>query len=158
MVSVPLPTYWILSVQLPHPVPVPLPDDFIILAPGDSPECAVSVAVAWEVFGRLGLPLDPDKCTGSTTCLVFLGIGLDLVLNSASSRDPASMHLLRRLSLMACRYHFSFSARYIPGRRNSAADALSRFRFQEFRRLLPSADRSPTPVPPRLILELLSSP
>ena len=42
------------------------------------------------------------------------------------------MHLVRRLTLVACRQHFSFSARHIPGHRNAAADALSRLHFQEF--------------------------
>lgn len=46
-------------------------DDFLTLAPGDSVECAVNVATARSVFGRLGLPLHPGKCEGPTTCLFF---------------------------------------------------------------------------------------
>ena len=46
---------------------------------------------------------------------------------SLTPRDPVSMHLLQRISLVACCHHFSFSARRIPGYRNSAADALSRW-------------------------------
>ena len=66
------------------------------------------------------------------------------ILNSGSSQDQPIMHLVRRLTLVACRQHFSFSARHIPGHRNAAADALSRLHFPEFHRLLPSAD----PLPP----------
>jgi hypothetical protein len=61
----------------------------------------------------------------------------------------------RRLTLAACRYNFSISARHVPGRRNAAADALSRFHFQEFHCLLPTAYNLPTPVPSQLIQELL---
>ena len=39
---------------------------------------------------------------------------------NSSFRVPTSMHLVRRLSLVACRHHLSFSARHIPGRSNSA--------------------------------------
>ena len=34
---------------------------------------------------------------------------------SLTPRDPVSMHLLQRISLVACCHHFSFSARRIPG-------------------------------------------
>ena len=77
------------------------------------------------------------------------------ILNSGSSRDQPIMHLVRRLTLVACRQHFSFSARHIPGHRNSAADALSRLHFQEFHQLLPSADPLPTVLPPFLLHDLL---
>ena len=77
------------------------------------------------------------------------------ILKSESSRDPTAMHLMRRPTLAACRYNFSISARHVPGRPNAAADALSRFHFQEFHRLLPTAYNLPTPVPSQLIQELL---
>ena len=77
------------------------------------------------------------------------------IINSGSSRDKCCMHLLRRLVLVACQFHFSVSARHVPGRHNSAADSLSRSCFQEFRRLHPSADPSPTFLPPELVTELL---
>ena len=77
------------------------------------------------------------------------------ILNSGSSRDKLSMHLMRRL-ILACQFHFSVSARHVPGHRNGAADALSRSQFQVFHRLHPSADLFPTPVPSTLVSELLS--
>ena len=80
------------------------------------------------------------------------------IINTGSSRDRASMHLMRRLTLAACRHHFSFSARHVPGHSNAAADALSRFRFQEFHRLRPTADPLPTTLPPSLIPSLLTTP
>ncbi len=77
------------------------------------------------------------------------------ILNSGSSRDPPAMHLMRRLTLVACWHNFSFSARHVPGRCNATADALSRFQFQDFHRLLPTANTHPTAVPSQLIQELL---
>ena len=77
------------------------------------------------------------------------------ILKSESSRDPTAMHLMRRPTLAVCRYNFSISARHVPGRRKAAADALSRFHFQEFHRLLPTAYNLLTPVPSQLIQELL---
>ena len=47
--------------------------------------------------------------------------------------------------LSAVRFNFSFSAEHIPGVHNEIAEALSRIRWQEFRRLAP-ADSSPAPV------------
>ena len=67
------------------------------------------------------------------------------IVNSASSRDKFCMHLLRRLVFVACQFHFSVSARHVPGRHNSAADSLSCSRFQEFRRLRPSEEAWPVP-------------
>ena len=49
------------------------------------------------------------------------------------------MHLLRLLLSAAARFNFAFTALHLPGVHNSIADALSRFRWQEFRRLVPEA-------------------
>jgi hypothetical protein len=54
------------------------------------------------------------------------------VLNSGTSGSPDVIHLLRLLTLAACRHNFVFSAAHPPGRDNAAADALSRLRLQEF--------------------------
>ena len=66
-------------------------------------------------------------------------------------KSPDVMHLLRLLTLEACRHNFVFSAAHSPGRDNSAADALSRLRLQEFRRLAPHADHVPRQIPPSLL-------
>lgn len=77
------------------------------------------------------------------------------VLNSGTSRSADIMHLLRSLARVACVHHFTFSACFTPGRDNAAADALSRFRLQEFHRLVPSALPSPRPIPPALLALLV---
>jgi len=63
-----------------------------------------------------------------------------------ASRSPAMMHLLRTLTLAACRFHFDYRCSHIAGADNTAADLLSRFGdCQQFRALSPRADASPTP-------------
>ena len=77
------------------------------------------------------------------------------VLNSGTSKSHDIMHLLRLLTLEACRHNFVFLAAHTPGRDNFAADALSRLRLQEFRRVAPHSDLLPLPIPPSLLSRLV---
>lgn len=54
-------------------------DDYIIVAPPDSDECARSVKIAERTCAKLGVPLAPGKSVGPVTSLVFLGIRVDTV-------------------------------------------------------------------------------
>ena len=80
------------------------------------------------------------------------------ILNTRTSRVPCLMRLLRSLLFSAARHSFSFSSQHVPGVSNQLADALSRFHWQEFRRLAPEAQPFPTVVPPELLAELTSPP
>ncbi|XP_068691526.1 uncharacterized protein [Montipora foliosa] len=80
------------------------------------------------------------------------------VLNTRTSRVPCLMQLLRGLLFSAARHSFSFSSQHVPGVSNQLADALSRFNWQEFRRLTPDAQPLPTLVPPELLAHLNSPP
>ena len=62
------------------------------------------------------------------------------------------MRLLHSLLLAAAR--FTFSAHHVPSVTNQVADALYRFRWQEFRQLVPHAQPLPTPIPPDLLTDL----
>ena len=53
------------------------------------------------------------------------------ILNAGTSKSSDVMHLLRLLTLAACRHNFVFSASHTPGRVNVAADAVS-FTFTGF--------------------------
>ena len=53
---------------------------------------------------------------------------------------------------------FTLTAVHLPGIHNSIADALSRFHWQEFRRLVPEAILYPTPIPQQLWDLLMSTP
>ncbi len=52
-------------------------DDFIIVAPPDTDECARSVTILEETCAKLGVPMAPGKSEGPLTSLVFLGILVD---------------------------------------------------------------------------------
>jgi hypothetical protein len=77
------------------------------------------------------------------------------ILNAGTSKSSDVMHLLRLLTLAACRHNFVFSASHTPGRVNVAADALSRLRLQDFRRLVPEANPLPRLIPPALLGQLV---
>ena len=67
------------------------------------------------------------------------------------------MRLLRLLLSAAARFNFTFTSQHIPGIHNNIADALSRFRWQDFRHLAPWAQPYPVPVP-RQLWELMTPP
>ena len=79
------------------------------------------------------------------------------ILMTRTSKVPALMHLLRDLLLSAARWGFTFTAAHVPGVENKIADAVSRFRWQEFRQLAPEAHSSPCPIP-QLLLDSLTPP
>ena len=79
------------------------------------------------------------------------------ILTTRTSKVPALMHLLRDLLLSAARWGFTFTAAHVPGVENKIADAISRFRWQEFRQLAPEAHSSPCPIP-QLLLDSLTPP
>ena len=66
------------------------------------------------------------------------------------------MFLVRKLLLAAARFNFTFMAQHVPGVHNTIADALSRFLWQEFRRLAPDAQPNPVSVPVQLWQDLIS--
>ena len=70
-------------------------------------------------------------------------------LASGTCKSPPVVSLLRRLFLVCAKYNFPVAAQHLPGSSNTIADALSRFRLQEFRRLAPEARAAAgTWVPP----------
>ena len=66
------------------------------------------------------------------------------------------MGLIRHLFLITTRYNFRISAVHVAGKDNIIADALSRFRLQEFFKLLPTASPTPVVVPQELLNRLTS--
>lgn len=80
------------------------------------------------------------------------------ILNSRTSKIPVLMRLLRHLLTSAAHFNFSFSSQHVPGIHNCIADALSRFHWQEFRRLAPEAQLLPISVPPQLLTDLIGPP
>ena len=76
------------------------------------------------------------------------------VLRSGTSRNSNLMMLLRHLFLLAAQHSFAFTARYVPGKSNAIADAISRFVFQRFCQLTPYASPTATLVLPWVLDQL----
>ena len=69
------------------------------------------------------------------------------ILNKGRSKSADIMKLMRRLTLVAAKYSFAYAARFVPGRKNVKADALSRLQIEKFRSLAPEADKLPCQLP-----------
>ena len=66
---------------------------------------------------------------------------------SGTSREPVIMHLVRSIFFSAATNNYTVLVTHIVGTNNSIADSLSRLQISRFRRLAPTADFEPTPVP-----------
>ena len=73
------------------------------------------------------------------------------IINRQTTKSPPSMGLVRVLVLACMQNNLLFRAKHLPGKVNSIADALSRAQFDRFRKLAPSADSYPTPIPSTLL-------
>ena len=72
-------------------------DDFLTMGAAHTPVCQQHVDRASAVFADLGLPLNEDKCEGPTTVLVFLGIELDSVAQTAKLPADKVQHIVQLL-------------------------------------------------------------
>ena len=70
------------------------------------------------------------------------------ILLARTLKVPRIMQLLHHLLFAAARFNFTFTSQHIPSVHNNIADALSRFYWQEFRRLAPMAHPHPVPIAP----------
>lgn len=73
--------------------------------------------------------------------------GTCFILNKGRSKSADIMRLMRRITLVAAQYSFTFTAQHVKGSLNTIADALSRFQLEEFHRLVPDAHPTPCPIP-----------
>lgn len=54
-------------------------DDFIFIGSGNTDHCRQLMMNSFEIMGReFGIPLNKDKTLGLTTCLIFLGLEIDI--------------------------------------------------------------------------------
>ena len=72
------------------------------------------------------------------------------IVNSMTSKSDHVMTILRAFTLKCLELNIAVKTQHLSGCFNQAADALSRFKFQKFRELVPGADPCPTPVPHHL--------
>ena len=68
------------------------------------------------------------------------------IINKGRSKIPMINSLMQRLT-WTCVLN-NLQATFIPGHENCVADALSRFKFQEFKTMCPQAKPSSMPCPP----------
>ena len=73
-------------------------DDYIIIGPPDSPECATALRILDKTYAQLGVPIADHKRDGPTTCLTFLGIEVD---TTAGQLRLPQEKLLRLQSLLS---------------------------------------------------------
>lgn len=73
------------------------------------------------------------------------------ILNKQTSKDQSIMHLVRRIVLCCMQHNLLVKSTHIPGIFNILPDALARLQIEKFRRLAPSMDKEPTPVPGHLL-------
>ena len=69
------------------------------------------------------------------------------IINSKRSPIPRVMDLMRHLTLLTLKHNMYIHAVHIPGKHNDIADAISRFQFQWFQKLVPNADTNPCQIP-----------
>lgn len=89
------------------------------------------IIVAVEIWG--------EQLVNRRICFWSDNMAVVHCISRLTSSSPPVLALLRHLVLRCLQRNIWFRARHVPGVNNSVADALSRFRWQEFRELLPGA-------------------
>ncbi|XP_067260176.1 uncharacterized protein [Chanodichthys erythropterus] len=127
---------WILQNNYAVPYLVHLLDDFLTISPNFFPPAA-HLSTVQEVFSKLGVPLSPEKTSGPTTSLEFLGINLDSVKFQASlPKDKIdriiaiSSNLLEapqcsKRDLLSLLGHLNYAMRIVPQGRPFISHLLS---------------------------------
>ena len=65
------------------------------------------------------------------------------------------MHLVRSLFFFLAEFNIPIDTVHSPGKQNVAADSLSWDDFPSFFQVVPTASRTPTPLPPELLEALV---
>ena len=73
------------------------------------------------------------------------------VINNNTSKEPKIMVLVRKLVVSCMLNNIQFRATHVAGTNNSQADHLSRLQINTFRAAAPSAEPTPTQLPPSLL-------
>ncbi|XP_064397558.1 uncharacterized protein LOC135344321 [Halichondria panicea] len=76
------------------------------------------------------------------------------ILRSGTSKDKLAMHLVRCLAFFKAEFGFTIVAEHLPGRLNTAADALSRDKLSHF---CPKAPQTPVAIPQELFQALIAT-
>ena len=107
------------------------------------------VVVACAVWGR--------TTQGNSIRIRCDNAAVVAILRSGTSKDKLAMHLMRCLAFFRAEFNLSLEAEHLPGRLNTAADALSRNNLTHFLQVCPNAPRSPMLVPQELVQALIKT-
>lgn len=77
------------------------------------------------------------------------------ILNKQTSTENNVMALLRLLVLKALQLNIAFRSYHIKGFHNSSADTLSRLQLTTFHKLVPTAEKEPSPIPNQILPQSL---
>ncbi|XP_073462173.1 uncharacterized protein [Aquarana catesbeiana] len=115
----------------------------ILLIPGFSQTSALfelyPIVAAAQLWGH--------HWTGQTVVFSTDNQATADIINKGRSKSLAVMSFLRRLVQLSLQHQFNIHCAFIPGRYNSAADALSRFNYSSFFNQVPDADPMSAPIP-----------
>ncbi|XP_029466048.1 uncharacterized protein LOC115095888 isoform X2 [Rhinatrema bivittatum] len=100
------------------------------------------IVVALSIWGK--------KLVNKKVLLWCDNLGVVQVINRQSAKCPRVSELLRELVFLCLKCNVTIRARHVPGEHNVIADALSRFKWQEFRKLAPGANLEGDPFPAHL--------
>lgn len=114
----------------------------------------VNIAVKELLPVVLAAALWGNRWRGTTVTFWIDNHAVVAVLTKRRARDAHLAHLLRCLFFYEAQFDFDHRAEHIPGRANSAADALSRNNNHLFHSLCPQAQPRPSPVPAQLVVAL----
>ena len=73
-------------------------DDFLLIGPPQSDDCAVALAILLQTFDILGLPVAWEKLEGPTACLTFLGFEIDSLALELRLPQEKMLELQRTIS------------------------------------------------------------
>lgn len=91
-----------------------------------------------------------DVLSNKRVIFVTDNMGVVQAINKQSASSVDVVRLLRVLVLRCLQLNVGFRAVHLPGVRNDIADSLSRFQWERFRRLAPTADLEGQRFPERL--------
>jgi hypothetical protein len=104
----------------------------------------VPIVVACAVWGKQW-PGKSIRCNCDIAAVVA-------IVNSGRSKDALVMHIMRCLFFFQAVFSLSIYAVHLAGKRNVAADSLSRNKLSLFHQQVPTASPQATPLPDELLI------
>lgn len=107
----------------------------------------VPIVLACAIWGR--------QWQGKSVRCVCDNAAVVAIVNSGSSKDALVMHLMRCLFFFQAVFSLSIHAVHLAGKKNIAADGLSRNNLPLFLQQVPTAKPQPTPLPAELLKAII---